>query len=197
MKIPAALALFLVAAISQAQSRFPDGTGDAPAEKLSNSDLGIRAAYRFTEFPERACPAAAEFVRRGIQSTKTSVVTQTVLPYCRRQSSTVATSASPAARPPTGRYTCLRIGSVANAVADDLTVAGAGRYSVGGRSGEFSYADGTMTFASGPWATSRSSWVGQFKAAGPGAKDPTIVVRDLRDVSAGNKRDLQWCSLAG
>lgn len=189
-------ALLILPVPAYAQS-FPDGTGTAPASELSNTDLGVRAAYRFTEYPERACPAAEEFSRRGVQNSKSFAIAETILPYCRKLKTASRRAPASVSAPPLGRYTCLRTGFTGNSVADDLTIQAGGRYSVGGGAGQFSYSGNSLVFATGPWATARSNWIGQFVPAGASAKYPTIVVRDRRDVAAGNKRDLQWCNFAG
>lgn len=186
------LALALVPVAADAQN-FADGTGPGPPTALSDVDLGVRATYRFTENPARACPAAEEYVRRGLSTTKAVAIRDTVLPFCKRRA--VALAVHRSTTPIPGRYTCLRVGFVGNQVADDLVLRADGTYEVGGGTGKFALGTGGIIFSSGPWMTSRTNWVGKFVPQGAEAKLPTIVLRDQRDVLAGNKRDLQWCNL--
>jgi hypothetical protein len=196
----------------------------APASRLAGmslTDLGILATDRFTEHPESSCPAAREYARRGEKNSKAAAV-EVVLHYCDENGYGVSgksARARPAGPPPLGRYACLSMGGVAesdgsvrdpvfgktptktvrNRVAPDIRLTAPGRYSTLDASGTYTYdaATRTLTWTAGPLSTARTQRVGIYVPAGHGAKDPTIVIRDRRDVAAGNKRDLQWCNLAG
>lgn len=185
-----ALLLSPAAANAQQSADLPNASSVA---SLSDTELGVQATYRFTENPARACPAAEEYVRRGLRTTKAIAIQETVLPFCKKRAG-LSVPSQRALFP--GRYTCLRVGFAGNQVADDLFIHANGGYEVGGGTGRYTARDSEIVFDGGPWATARSRWVGQFVPAGSGAKVPTIVIRDQRDVLAGNKRDLQWCNLA-
>lgn len=179
----------------------PAAAQDAPSlAQMSDVDIGVLATNRFTEYPERACPAAEEYLRRGIHSTKETAIRETVAPYCRRNGHGVpkAGAAAPVGGggPPVGRYVCLRMGNMQNAPADDLIIGAGNKYTVAGTKGQFARAGSSIQWTSGAWATGRTGWVARYDAPGPTAKYPTIVLRLASDVAAGNKRDLQWCNLA-
>ncbi|MCP3735448.1 hypothetical protein M9979_11265 [Sphingomonas sp. RP10(2022)] len=175
--------------------RWADGTGVGGPEGLGDSDLGTRATYRFTEYPERACPAAAEYLRRGVADSRAVAIRETIAPFCRKRAVRVAPSPSGAVPPP-GRYVCMRLASSGNTITGDLRLQPGGGYSFAGDAGRYRIADGLMTFVGGPFATTTTHWVGQFHPPGPRFALPTIALRTQADVAAGNARDLQWCNLA-
>ncbi|WP_295813742.1 hypothetical protein [uncultured Deinococcus sp.] len=110
-------------------------------------------------------------------------------------STVLATSPS---HPPLGRYACLRLALSGNVPAPDITLLRAGAYRAAGGAGTVTYDSSTRTlrWRGGPLDTAKTRWVAVYVPAGPGAKEPTLRVRALADVVAGNAHDLQWCTLA-
>ena len=105
--------------------------------------------------------------------------------------------------PTAGRYTGIQTGTTSSfgkPAMFDLTVLAGGEYEQNNETGKFSFdaETGKIEFLSG--ALPRD-WVGFFYKkgdlfgdAGDRAAHDTIVIRDKKDVTEGNKRDLFWYS---